>query len=158
MNIKKDEFAIAVLLPISVGVVSSYLTRDAQTMFSMMNKPALSPPGWLFPVVWTILYVLMGIASYIIYQHGKEREDVKSALSFYLVQLAFNFFWTIIFFNYESYLFAFIWLIVLWGLILITLLKFNKISRAAAYLMIPYLIWVTFAGYLNLAIYMRNSL
>ncbi len=156
MNIKKDELAISILLPIAVGVVSSYLTRDAQIMFSVMNKPSLSPPGWLFPVVWTILYVLMGIASYIIYQQGKDREDVKTALSFYIVQLAFNFFWTIIFFNYESYLFAFIWLIVLWNLVLITIIKFNKISRVASYLMIPYLIWVTFAGYLNLGIYMLN--
>lgn len=156
MNIKKDELAISILLPIAVGVVSSYLTRDAQIMFSVINKPPLSPPGWLFPVVWTILYVLMGIASYIIYQHGKDRKDVKTALSFYIVQLAFNFFWTIIFFNYESYLFAFIWLIVLWNLVLITIIKFNKISRVASYLMIPYLIWVTFAGYLNLGIYMLN--
>lgn len=156
MNIKKDELAISILLPIAVGVVSSYLTRDAQIMFSVINKPPLSPPGWLFPVVWTILYVLMGIASYIIYQQGKDREDVKTALSFYIVQLAFNFFWTIIFFNYESYLFAFIWLIVLWNLVLITIIKFNKISRVASYLMIPYLIWVTFAGYLNLGIYMLN--
>ncbi len=158
MNIKKDELAIAVLLPLAVGMVASYLTTGAQTMFYMVNKPPLSPPGWLFPVVWTILYILMGIASYIIYQQGKDREDVKSALSFYLVQLAFNFFWTIIFFNYESYLFAFLWLIILWGLILITILKFHKISPVAAYLMIPYLIWVTFAGYLNLSIYMLNSI
>jgi tryptophan-rich sensory protein len=157
MNIKKDEFAIAVLLPLAVGTVAGYLTRGAQMMFSIVDKPPLSPPGWLFPVVWTILYVLMGIASYIIYQQGKDREDVKEALAFYLVQLAFNFFWTIIFFNLEWYLFAFFWLIVLWGLILITILKFNKISRAAAYLMIPYLVWVTFAGYLNLGIYMLNS-
>jgi tryptophan-rich sensory protein len=155
MNIKKDEFAIAVLLPLAVGTVAGYLTRGAQMMFSIVDKPPLSPPGWLFPVVWTILYVLMGIASYIIYQQGKDREDVKEALTFYLVQLAFNFFWTIIFFNLEWYLFAFFWLIVLWGLILITILKFNKISRAAAYLMIPYLVWVTFAGYLNLGIYLR---
>jgi tryptophan-rich sensory protein len=155
MNIKKDEFAIAVLLPLAVGTVAGYLTRGAQMMFSIVDKPPLSPPGWLFPVVWTILYVLMGIASYIIYQQGNDREDVKEALTFYLVQLAFNFFWTIIFFNLEWYLFAFFWLIVLWGLILITILKFNKISRAAAYLMIPYLVWVTFAGYLNLGIYLR---
>ena len=99
MNIKKDEFAIAVLLPLAVGTVAGYLTRGAQMMFSIVDKPPLSPPGWLFPVVWTILYVLMGIASYIIYQQGNDREDVKEALTFYLVQLAFNFFWTIIFFN-----------------------------------------------------------
>ena len=156
MNIKKDEFAIAVLLPVAVGTVAAYLTRGAQAVFGMMNKPPLSPPAWLFPVVWTILYVLMGIASYLVYQQGSERKDVKEALKIYLIQLAFNFFWSIFFFNLEWYLFSFIWLVALWGLILVTILKFNKISKPAAYLMIPYLIWVTFAGYLNLAIYMLN--
>ena len=156
MNIKKDEFAIAVLLPVAVGTVAAYLTRGAQISFGMMSKPPLSPPAWLFPVVWTILYVLMGIASYLVYQQGSERKDVKEALKVYLIQLAFNFFWSIFFFNLEWYLFSFIWLVALWGLILVTILKFNKISKPAAYLMIPYLIWVTFAGYLNLAIYMLN--
>lgn len=156
MNIKKDEFAIAVLLPVAVGTVAAYLTRGAQAVFGMLNKPPLSPPAWLFPVVWTILYVLMGIASYLVYQQGSDRDDVKEALKIYLIQLAFNFFWSIFFFNFEWYLFSFIWLIAMWGLILVTILKFNKISKPAAYLMIPYLIWVTFAGYLNLAIYMLN--
>ena len=156
MNIKKDEFAIAVLLPVAVGTVAAYITRGAQVLFGMMSKPPLSPPAWLFPVVWTILYVLMGIASYLVYQQGEDMDDVKEALKIYLIQLAFNFFWSIFFFNFEWYLFSFIWLIALWGLILVTILKFSKISKPAAYLMIPYLIWVTFAGYLNLAIYMLN--
>ena len=156
MDIKKDELTIAVLLPVAVGTVAAYFTKGAQLAFGMMSKPPLSPPAWVFPVVWTILYVLMGIASYIIWRQGFERDDVKAALKIYLVQLAFNFFWSIFFFNLEWYLFSFIWLAALWGLILVTILKFNKISKAAAYLMIPYLAWVTFAGYLNLGIYMLN--
>ena len=156
MNIKKDEFAIAVLLPLAVGTVAAYLTRGAQMVFGMLNQPPISPPAWLFPVVWTILYVLMGIASYLVWRQGSEREDVKDAIKVYLIQLAFNFFWSIFFFNFEWYLFSFIWLMALWGLILVTILKFSKISKAAAYLMVPYLLWVTFAGYLNIAIYMLN--
>ena len=156
MNIKKDEFAIAVLLPVAVGTVAAYFTRGAQAAFGMMSKPPLSPPAWLFPVVWTILYVLMGIASYIIWRQGSDKAEVKDAIRYYLIQLAFNFFWSIFFFNFEWYLFSFIWLVALWVLILLTILKFCKISPAAAYLMIPYLVWVTFAGYLNLGIYLLN--
>lgn len=156
MNIKKDEFAIAVLLPVAVGTVAAYLTRGAQMVFGMMNQPPLSPPAWLFPVVWTILYVLMGIASYIVYRQGSEREDVKEALRLYAIQLAFNFFWSIFFFNFQWYLFSFVWLVALWVLILLTILRFRRVSPAAAYLMIPYLLWVTFAGYLNLGIYLLN--
>ena len=129
MDIKKDEFAIAVLLPVAVGTVAAYFTRGAQVSFAMMNQPPLSPPAWLFPVVWTILYVLMGIASYIVWRQGSERKDVKDALKVYLIQLAFNFFWSIFFFNYEWYLFSFVWLAALWALILVTILKFNKISN-----------------------------
>ena len=156
MNIKKDELTIAVLLPVAVGTVAAYFTKGAQSAFGMMIKPPLSPPAWVFPVVWTILYVLMGIASYIIWRQGFERDDVKTALKVYLIQLVFNFFWSIFFFNLEWYLFSFIWLAALWGLILVMILKFNKISKVAAYMMIPYLVWVTFAGYLNLGIYMLN--
>ena len=156
MNIKKDEFAIAVLLPVAVGTVAAYFTRGAQMVFSMLNQPPLSPPAWLFPVVWTILYVLMGIASYLVWQQGSEREDVKEAIKIYLIQLAFNFFWSFFFFNFRLYLFSFIWLVAMWGLILIAILKFRKISPVAAYLMIPYILWVSFAGYLNVGIYMLN--
>ncbi|MBE5924728.1 MAG: tryptophan-rich sensory protein [Lachnospiraceae bacterium] len=154
MNIKKDELSIAVLLPVAVGTVAAYLTRNAQVSFSMMNQPPLSPPAWLFPVVWTILYVLMGIASYIIWR--SDNKDARNALQVYLIQLGFNFCWPIIFFNFKWYLFAFFWLVALWVLILITTIKFYRISKSAAYLMIPYILWVSFAGYLNIGVYFLN--
>ena len=96
-RIKWDQLIISILIPIAVGAVSGLLTRDSMMMFNTVKKPPLSPPGWLFPVVWTILYILMGIASYLIYQYGTEAEEVSLALTTYAVQLFFNFFWSIFF-------------------------------------------------------------
>lgn len=121
--------------------------------FEAISKPALAPPGFLFPAVWTILYILMGIASYLVLTSGRPND---TALTVYGIQLAFNFFWPIIFFNLGLYLFAFLWLVLLWLLILITAVLFCQISKPAGYLMLPYLLWVTFAGYLNLSIYLLN--
>lgn len=121
--------------------------------FEALNKPALSPPGWLFPVVWTVLYILMGIASYLVLTSGKPND---TALIVYGIQLVFNFFWPILFFNLELYLLSFFWLVLLWLLILKTTLSFYQISKPAGYLMLPYLLWVTFAGYLNFFIYLLN--
>lgn len=145
--------ALCIALPLAVGGLSALLTRNGMKTFETLNMPALAPPGWLFPVAWTVLYILMGIASYLVLTSGKPN---KAALRTYGVQLVFNFFWSIIFFNLEQYLFAFIWLVVLWLLILITTFQFHNISEPAGYLMIPYLLWVTFAGYLNLSIYRLN--
>ncbi|MBE5883857.1 MAG: tryptophan-rich sensory protein [Lachnospiraceae bacterium] len=125
-------------------------------LFEQLNKPPLSPPGFLFPIVWTILYTLMGIASYLIFSANANREDINNALTVYALQLAVNFFWSIFFFNLRWYLFSFFWLILLWVLILDTIILFFRISKPAAYLLIPYLIWVTFAGYLNLGIFLLN--
>ena len=143
-------------IPLLVGGLSALLTNGAMQSFDKINKPPLSPPGWLFPVVWTLLYVLMGIASYIIYTAKYSAGLAGNALLFYLLQLIFNFFWSIIFFNWEAYLLAFIWLLVLLALIIVTTVKFYRISKPAAYLMLPYIIWVAFAGYLNLGIYLLN--
>ncbi len=129
------------------------LTQNNMELFESINKPALAPPGWLFPVVWTILYILMGIASYLVITSGKPD---AGALTVYGIQLAFNLFWSIIFFNLKRYLFAFVWLVLLWLLILKTVLLFYQISKPAGYLMLPYLLWVTFAGYLNFSIYLLN--
>lgn len=144
-------FCIAV--PLAVGGLSALLTRNSMQTFDSINKPILAPPGWLFPVAWTILYILMGIASYLVITYRKPN---GSALITYVLQLIFNFFWSIIFFNLSLYLFAFIWLVILWLLILKTTIKFYQISEPAGYLMIPYLLWVTFAGYLNFSIYLLN--
>ncbi len=144
-------FCIAV--PLAVGVLSALLTRNGMQTFDLLNKPKLAPPGWLFPVVWTILYVLMGIASYRVIT---SRKPNGAALITYGLQLIFNFFWSIIFFNLNLYLFAFIWLVILWLLIVKTTILFYQITEPAGYLMIPYIVWVAFAGYLNLSIYLLN--
>ena len=144
-------FCIAV--PLAVGCLSALLTLNSVQTFDSINKPRMAPPGWLFPIAWTILYILMGIASYLVIT---SRKPNGSALITYGLQLIFNFFWSIIFFNLSRYLFAFIWLVILWFLILKTIIKFYHISEPAGYLMIPYLLWGTFAGYLNFSIYLLN--
>lgn len=129
---------------------------NSMEAFEALNQPPLSPPGWLFPVVWTVLYVLMGIASYLVSVSDAPQEEKARALWTYGIQLAFNFLWPIAFFNLKWYLFAFLWLVILWILILITALRFGRIRKPAGYLLVPYLLWVAFAGYLNLGIYLLN--
>lgn len=153
MKIKWKTLIFCIALPLFVGVLASLISRENMATFDMVIKPKLSPPALLFPAVWTILYVLMGVSSYIVLT---SHENINSAIKFYILQLIFNFFWTIWFFNFQLYWFSFFWLVVLWGLILITIFKFYQISKTAAYLMLPYLIWVTFAGYLNLSIAILN--
>ncbi len=153
MKIQWKNLITCLAIPLAVGSLSAFLTRNNMETFASINKPPLAPPGWLFPVVWTILYILMGIASYLVLTSGKPND---TALTVYGIQLASNFFWSIIFFNMERYLFAFIWLILLWLLILKTVSLFYGISKPAGYLMLPYLLWVTFAGYLNFFIYLLN--
>ena len=156
MKIKWKPLIISVAIPLLVGGFSALLTRESMQTFDEITKPPLSPPGWLFPVVWTILYVLMGIASYLVLTADVPMGEKKLPLIFYAAQLAVNFFWSIFFFNYELYLFSFIWLVLLWLLIMITAVMFYRISKPAALLLIPYLLWVTFAGCLNFAIYILN--
>lgn len=156
MKIRWKPLIICLVIPLAVGGLSAFLTRDGMEAFQKLNQPPLSPPGWLFPVVWTILFLLMGIASYLVFTSKESRDAVNTALLVYGIQLVVNFFWSIFFFNLGAYLFSFFWLILLWVLILAVLLLFRRISRAAGYLMLPYLLWVSFAGYLNLAIYLIN--
>ena len=153
MKIQWKKLILCIAIPLAVGGLSALLTRGSMEIFQSLNKPTLSHPGWLFPIVWTILYILMGIASYLVLTSEKTN---RSALTVYGIQLVFNFFWSIIFFNLEAYLFSFIWLIILWILIFITMIMFFGISEPAGYLLLPYLLWVTFAGYLNFYIYLLN--
>ena len=155
MKIHLKKLLIAIGIPLLVGGLSALLTMGSMSSFEEVRKPPLSPPSWLFPVVWTILFILMGIASYLIVT-AEENTLKLPALVLYGTQLFFNFFWSIIFFNLEAYLFAFVWLIILWLLILATIVTFYKISKPAAFLLIPYLLWVTFAGYLNFGIFLLN--
>ena len=152
-NIHWKNLITAVAIPLAVGGLSAWITMDGMKAFETVNQPPLTPPMWLFPVVWSILFVLMGIASYLVVM--QKGEDTK-ALTLYAVQLIFNFFWSIWFFNLGWYLFAFLWLVALWILILATTVAFYRISKPAAWLMLPYLVWVAFAGYLNLGVWWLN--
>lgn len=151
-NVKSLVKAIA--LPLLVGFVSGFLTKDAMKLFETMVQPPLSPPGWLFPVVWTILYALMGISSWLIAR--RESEKKEEALSLYSYQLIVNFLWPVFFFSFGWYFFALLWLILLWVLVLKMILTFYQISPVAAWLNIPYLLWLTFAAYLNIGIWLLN--
>lgn len=156
MKIDKKRLIICLAIPLVVGGAAGLLTMNSMEAFEALNQPPLSPPGWLFPVVWTVLYVLMGIASYLVSVSDAPQEEKARALWTYGIQLAFNFLWPIAFFNLKWYLFAFLWLVILWILILITALRFGQIRKPAGYLLVPYLLWVAFAGYLNLGIYLLN--
>ena len=138
-------------IPLAVGGLASLLSGGMGS-YKVMNQPPLSPPGWVFPVVWSILYLLMGEASYRVYTS----EGDRSALKTYGVQLALNFIWPLVFFGAQMYLLAFFILIALWIAIFITLRQFSAIDETAGNLLIPYLLWVTFAGYLNFGVFLLN--
>ncbi len=142
---------ISLALSLGTGVVSSLLSGGGMQMYQNMYQPPLAPPGWLFPIVWTILYVLMGIAAYLIYEEPVSG-DRRLALLLYGVQLFFNGVWSLIFFGAQAYFLAFAWLVLLWFFIYLTAKQFLQLNKTAGILMMPYLLWVTFAGYLNLAI------
>ena len=156
-KIKPLPIILAILIPLAVGGLSAALTADMMKEYHFMNKPPLSPPGWLFPVVWTILYVMMGLASYYVYASEADRIDKMRALTFYAAQLVLNFFWSLLFFRYDLYLLSFIWLAAMWVLIIITMALFMKISRAAGLMLLPLTLWTTFAAYLNCSVYILSK-
>ncbi len=158
MKEKLKTYLISIGIAVAVGGLSALLTRGSMDLYEDIIRPPLSPPSWLFPVVWTILFILMGISAAMIYlDRGAPMPQKKSALYTYALSLIVNFFWSIIFFNMRAYLFAFIWLLLLLYLIVRTIMKYYKINPLASYLQIPYLIWVTFAGYLTFAIWILNK-
>ncbi len=153
---KKGLLIKCIAVPLLVGTIASLLTRGGMEIFSDLKQPPLSPPGWVFPVVWTILYTLMGISSYWILTSGAEEHKISKAMALYVYQLAVNFLWPTFFFNLEWYRFSFLWLVLLWILVFIMILRFWEIDKRAAWINVPYLIWLTFAGYLNLVIWLLN--
>lgn len=154
--------ALAIAVPLCGGFIISLFTRDVMSKFSDFNQPPLSPPAWLFPVAWTILYILMGLASYFIWKKGhdsKKKADQKTsktALILYAVQLIFNFIWTPLFFVLDQFWLAFVWLIIMWLLIIVLMVKAHKISMPAFWMLFPYILWCTFAAYLNCGIAILN--
>lgn len=140
-----------------VGFAATPFTLAAiPTWYQALNKPIFSPPNWVFGPVWTILYCLMGISAYLVWKKGLRNNGVKVALTYFLMQLALNFLWSVIFFGLHLPLLAFIEIVILWLFIFVTMKKFAKISRDASYLLIPYIIWVSFAAILNISIVILN--
>ena len=152
INLKRLLISLAISL--GTGLLSGLISTSGMDSFETVVQPPLAPPAFLFPIVWTILYILMGISSYIVWE--SDSENKQKALAVYGLQLAVNFFWSIIFFNYQAYLFALIWIILLWVLIIIMIYEFSKVSKLSAILQIPYLLWVTFATYLTFGIFLLN--
>ena len=146
-----------ILLAEAVGGLSGWLTREGTKIYQQtIAQPPLSPPGWVFPVVWTILFALMGISAARIYLAPPSRER-SQGLNLFIAQLVVNFFWSPIFFNLQAFGFSFFWLLMLWGLVLWMIFAFRTVDPTAAKLQIPYLLWLTFAAYLNLGVCFLNQ-
>lgn len=155
MKFQWKKLIICLAIPLAVGGLAA-LFSGGMDSYQVLNQPPLSPPGWIFPIVWTILYLLMGYASYRVLTSGADRMEIKKALTFYGIQLALNFLWPILFFGFGWYWAAFVLLLALWACIYMTMYLFGQIDDTAENLLIPYLLWVTFAGYLNLGVALLN--
>ena len=156
MKINYKTLAGAIAFPLAVGGLAALLTMSSMQKFAALNQPPLSPPGWLFPVVWSLLYILMGIASYLVIRSDVSMDEKSNGLKLYVAQLGVNFLWSILFFCFGLYSFSFVWLLLLLALVVFTAYSFFKIDRRAAYLLLPYIAWILFAGYLNLGIAILN--
>ena len=145
-----------ILLAEGTGALSGWLTREGTRVFQeTVVQPPLSPPAFLFPIVWGILYALMGISAARVSQTLPSPERSKG-LNLFVIQLVVNFFWSLIFFNARAYGIAFLWLLLLWALVLMMILQFRRVDEWAAKLQLPYLIWLTFTAYLNLGVWYLN--
>nr|WP_318000530.1 TspO/MBR family protein [uncultured Faecalibacillus sp.] len=151
---KKRTFIINLIIPLLVGGLSALLTRQQMETYMHLNKPLLSPPGWLFPIVWTFLYILMGISSYMIYISQDDRRE--NTLIIYAFQLFINFCWPLFFFNLHNYFIALMILLVLIVTVIYMMILFKQINKTSFYLNIPYIIWLFFALYLNFMIFINN--
>ena len=149
---------IFVVICLAVGYLSGIVTKSSvETWFPTLKKPSFNPPNWAFPVVWTTLYIFMGVAAGLIWDKIEiKKEEVQKALLFFFIQLALNALWSILFFGLKNPLLALVEIVLLWLMIYETFMKFNKIDKIAGYLFIPYLFWVTFAIILNANIWWLN--
>ena len=150
------QYAFWIGLSLGVGALSGFLSREGTELYAnTLDKPPLSPPGWLFPMVWTILYTLMGISAAKIWAASPTQARSRG-MNLFIAQLIVNFFWSPIFFNARAYGLALLWLLLLWVLVLRMILHFRQVDETAARLQIPYLLWLTFAAYLNLGVWYLN--
>ena len=154
---KRKVFTFWVVLCELVGIISGFLSRDGIREYSQnILKPAFTPPSWLFPLIWTILFALMGFSAAHVYLSPSTKERSKG-LNLFVVQLVVNFFWPLFFFNLQAFGFSFFWLILLWIFVVLTVTKFKKIDKRVAWLLVPYLLWLTFAAVLNGAVWLMNT-
>lgn len=156
MKNKRLQLIFCLALPLAVGLAASWVSGGSE-LYDKLILPPLSPPGWVFPAMWTALYLLMGYASYLVWTSGMDKAVVNPALGAYLVQLFLNFLWPVVFFGLVRFAAALLVLVLLWIAIFITIRRFFPISPLAGKLLIPYLIWVSFAGYLNAGVWLLNQ-
>jgi benzodiazapine receptor len=151
------KLVISILLCQVAGMIGGFFTASSvNTWYDTLTKPSFNPPNWLFSPVWITLYVLMGVALFIVWKHGIQTAGVKIAVYLFGVQLVLNTLWSFLFFGLKTPLLAFIEIVILWGFILVTLLKFRTLSKLAGFLLIPYLLWVSFAAVLNFSLWYLN--
>ena len=160
MKMKTDKtklkvYGVSLAVTLITGGVSALLTNMGMDNYRQAVKPALTPPEIVFPIVWTILFILMAISAARVW-FTPDSKPKAQGMRLYILQLAVNFIWSIFFFNLQLYGFSFFWLIFLWLLILLMIIAFSKSDKTAAYLQIPYLLWVSFAAYLNFMTWMLN--
>jgi tryptophan-rich sensory protein len=156
MRIKSvSKLVYSVIICQVAGLVGGLFTSSSvSTWYAELNKPAFNPPSWVFSPVWITLYLLMGVSLYLVWV--SEKKESKAALYVFGVQLALNVIWSVIFFGLRAPFYAFIWIVILWAAILLMIVKFYRVSGWAAYLQLPYLLWVTFAAVLNFSLFYLN--
>lgn len=152
---KLKPYLVSILIALAVGALGGIVTSNGMPDYEQIIKPALTPPSIVFPIVWTILYTLMGIGAAMIWKEEKS-DQRRFSLIIYALQLILNFLWSFLFFSKQAYFLSFLCLLVLWVLILMMIRSFSRVNPRAARLQIPYLLWVTFAGYLNFAVWLLN--
>ncbi|MFH1709439.1 MAG: TspO/MBR family protein [bacterium] len=151
------KFIVSVATCLIAGMIGSVFTAPSiPAWYAGLQKPAFNPPNWIFAPVWTALFIMMGIAAYLVWDRGSENKNVKIALAAFGGQLFLNVLWSVLFFGLRSPSSAFVDIILLWLAILLTIICFYKVSRPASYLLIPYILWVSFAAVLNLSILLLN--
>lgn len=155
-NRKLWTYAIAIAIPLAVGALSALLTRGGVDALDGIRQSPLTPPAVVFPIVWTVLYTLMGVSLARIWLAPDSTERTRS-LSLFLYQLIFNFFWSIFFFNMRAFGLSLLWILALWALIGLMILSFYKVDQTAAWLQVPYFLWVTFAAYLTYTVWQLNG-
>lgn len=153
MKISLKKWALFILFPVIVGAIVGFITMQSND-YKDLIQPFFAPPGWIFPIVWTILYILMGVSSCIVSSYNTE--DSKNAMKIYIIQLFVNYLWSFFFFLFKLRTFAFVWILLLVYLVFKMVIVFSKINKTSGFLQIPYMLWVSFATVLNLAIVLLN--